>query len=206
MSANAKAIQALVNRGADAMDNMYDVKIQFPWADSGSIVTTRIDGFNVPEASNDGYDISYHGVSMKRPSSKQTMTRGFELTFTLDAAYALYGEFINWHMMATDPVNGGVANWAAALGKVVVEGLSGAYNGTSPNDIYDSGDFSIKGDANPKWTFYDVWVSKVSQPQFKTDGGAALTYTVSFNFGDCDYPFYNATGITGTGAGGALTN
>ena len=50
MSANAKAIQALVNRGADAMDNMYDVKIQFPWADSGSIVTTRIDGFNVPEA------------------------------------------------------------------------------------------------------------------------------------------------------------
>ena len=202
--ANAKAVQALVNRGADAMDNMFDVSIQFPWAEAGSVVTTRIDGFNIPDAGNDGYDISYHGVTMKRPSSKQTFNREFELTFVLDAAYALYGEFVNWSMMVADPVNGGVANWAAALGTVKVTALSGAYNGTSTGDIYNAEDGSITGDANPTWTFYDVWVSKVGQPQFKTAGGDALTYAVSFKFGDCDYPFYNATGITGTGDGGAV--
>jgi hypothetical protein len=202
--ANAKAVQALVNRGADAMDNMFDVSIQFPWAEAGSVVTTRIDGFNIPDAGNDGYDISYHGVTMKRPSSKQAFNREFELTFVLDAAYALYGEFVNWSMMVADPVNGGVANWAAALGTVKVTALSGAYNGTSTGDIYNAEDGSIIGDANPTWTFYDVWVSKVGQPQFKTAGGDALTYAVSFKFGDCDYPFYNATGITGTGDGGAV--
>ena len=204
MAANSTAIQALVNRGADAMDNMFDVSIQFPWADGGSVVTTRVDGFNIPDAANDGYDISYHGVTMKRPASKQTFSREFELTFVLDAAYALYGEFVNWEMMVTDPVNGGVANWAAALGTVKVTALSGAYNGTSTGDIYKADDGSITGDANPTWTFYDVWVSKVGQPQFKTDGGAAITYPVSFKFGDCDYPFYNGTGITGTGSGGAV--
>jgi hypothetical protein len=202
--ANAKAVQALVNRGADAMDNMFDVSIQFPWAEAGSVVTTRIDGFNIPDAGNDGYDISYHGVTMKRPSSKHAFNREFELTFVLDAAYALYGEFVNWSMMVADPVNGGVANWAAALGTVKVTALSGAYNGTSTGDIYNAEDGSITGDANPTWTFYDVWVSKVGQPQFKTAGGDALTYAVSFKFGDCDYPFYNATGITGTGDGGAV--
>lgn len=206
MSANAKAIQALVNRGADAMANMYDIKIQFPWADSGDVVTTRVTNFQPPVAANGGYDISYHGVSMKRPTSKQDFTREFDLEFVLDAAYALYGEFINWGMMAADPVNGGVANWAAALGKITVEGLAGAYNGTSPNDIYDSETFAITGDANPKWTFYDVWVGSVGQPSFNTEGSDALKYNVKFYFGDCDYPFYNATGITGTGSGGALTS
>ena len=77
MAANAKAIQALVNRGADAANNMYDVSIQFPWAEGGSIVTTRVEGFTIPEASNDGYDISYHGVTMKRPKSAQSFTREF---------------------------------------------------------------------------------------------------------------------------------
>ena len=107
-------------------------------------------------------------------------------------------------MMVADPVNGGVANWAAALGTVKVTGLSGAYNGTSTNDIYSAENGSITGDANPTWTFYDVWVSKVGQPQFTTEGGDALKYSVAFKFGDCDYPFYNATGITGTGSGGAV--
>lgn len=202
--ANATAIQALVNRGADAMDNMYDVSIQFPWADAGSVVTTRVESFQIPDAANDGYDITYHGVTMKRPVSKQTFNREFELSFVLDAAYALYGEFVNWAMMVADPVNGGVANWAASLGTVTVTALSGAYNGTSTGDIYESSDGSIKGDANPTWTFYDVWVSKVGQPNFNTGGGDALKYSVSFKFGDCDYPFYNGTGITGTGEGGSI--
>ena len=202
--ANATAIQALVNRGADAMNNMYDISIQFPWAEAGSAVTTRVEGFQIPDAGNEGYDISYHGVTMKRPHSKQTFNREFELTFTLDAAYALYGEFVNWAMMVADPVNGGVANWAAALGTVKVTALSGAYNGTSTKDIYNAENGSITGDANPSWTFYDVWVSKVAQPNFQTAGGEAIQYAVSFKFGDCDYPFYNGTGITGTGTGGAV--
>lgn len=202
--ANATAIQALVNRGADAMDNMYDISIQFPWAESGSIVTTRVESFAVPDAANDGYDITYHGVTMKRPNAKQTFNREFELSFTLDAAYALYGEFVNWAMMVADPVNGGVANWAAALGTIKVTALSGAYNGTSTKDIYDASNGSITGDANPTWTFYDVWVSKVGQPTFNTGGGDIIKYSVSFKFGDCDYPFYNGTGITGTGSGGAI--
>ena len=206
MAANAPAISALLQRGADMLVNMYDVSIQFPWADSGSILTTRVSNFQIPDASNEGYDISYHGVTIKRPKSVVTFNREFELEFAMDASMALYGEFVNWAMIAADPVTGMPANWASALGKVTVEGLAGAYNGTSVNDVYSKDTYAIKGDSNPKWTFYDVWVSKVGQPQFQTDGGDVIKYAVSFKFGDCDYPFYNATGITGTGRGGMLTS
>lgn len=202
--ATNKAIQALIAAGADATKNMYDIRIKFPWAEEASpAASARATGFNVPEASNDGYDVEYHGVSLKKPSTKQTFTRSFDVTFRLDAAYALYGSFISWHQIVVDPVNGGVANFASGLGKVEVEALGGDYSAVSFADTNTSPvsdtDGAIKAlESNPRWTFHDAWVGKVSQPQFSNADGGALEFTVTFYFGDCDYPFYNVKGIAGT--------
>jgi hypothetical protein len=203
--ANNSAVQAMLASGADAQKNMFDVWETFPWNPNDEVVlSTRAQNFEVKEANVGMDERKYHGTTVNVPKTSIEFERKFSLEFRLDASYSLYQQFITWHQTVADPVNGGVANWAAALGTVKVTALSGAYNGTSTGDIYNAEDGSITGDANPTWTFYDVWVSKVGQPQFKTAGGDALTYAVSFKFGDCDYPFYNATGITGTGDGGAV--
>ena len=40
------------------------------------------------------------------------------------------------------------------------------------------------------WNFYHVWVSKVSGPAFETNGSGANEMTVTFQFMDCDMPFF----------------
>ena len=40
------------------------------------------------------------------------------------------------------------------------------------------------------WNFYHVWVSKVSGPAFETNGSGANEMVVTFQFMDCDMPFF----------------
>ena len=200
--ANSKAVQALIQSGADAQKNMYDVWVQFPWDEEGTLVSMRASKFDIPAAEVGTDPRSYHGTTIEMPTSEQKFERKFSLSMRLDASYAFYKQFIAWHQTVVDPVNGGVANWPTATGKVTVRALSGTYAATGVGEYIDQQNYNIKGDTNAVWTFYDVWVSKVGQPQFDNSGGGHIEYEVNFVCGDVDYPFYNAAGITGTGDGG----
>ena len=206
--ANNSAIQAMLASGADAQKNMFDVWVTFPWMpDDEVVLSTRAAEFAIKDAEVGEEERKYHGTSIKVPTTQITFDRSFELTFRLDASYSLYQNFVTWHQTVADPVNGGVANWATSTGKVRVQALTGTYAATSVNTYVDTKTtYAIAdSDDNAEWTFYDVWVKKVGQPQFGADGGA-LTYAVSFIFGDCDYPFYNGGAINGTGEGGYVSN
>ena len=211
---NNRALQALVNAGADAYKNMYDVRVVFPWdAANGdeqkTVVSVRAQGFQTPALETGTAEIKYHGVSVKVPKPEQTFDRQFTITFRMDAAYALYGNFCTWHETVGDMVSGGVSNWAGAIGRVEVEAINGKYAATDVNDYTNEATYDLAPttyndkNVNPTWKFYDVWVSKVGQPEFSVEDSNALTYEVTFQFGDCDYPYYNQKGISGTGDGGA---
>lgn len=223
-NSNNRALQALTNAGADAYKNMYDCRIAFPWAtDKGDteVLTVRAQSFAVPALEIEVADRNYHGVSVKVPTPKQNFERKITLTFRMDASYNLFGKFSLWAQTVGDMVSGGVANWAGAIGKLEVEAINGKYSATDVNNYtndttngpgrpgYDLAPTSPNGDKskniNPKWTFYDVWVGKVGQPEFDTESNDAITYDVDFYFGDCDYPYFNQTGVEGTGtsSGGA---
>ena len=207
--ANNSAIQAMLASGADAQKNMFDVWVTFPWSpDDEVVLSTRASDFAIKEAEVGEEVRNYHGTSVKVPTTSITFDRSFELKFRLDASYSLYQQFITWHQTVADPVNGGVANWANSTGKVRVQALTGTYAATSVNTYIDTKTtYAIAdSDDNAEWTFYDVWVKKVSQPQFAGGDGGALDYSVTFNFGDCDYPFYNGGAINGTGEGGFVPN
>lgn len=211
---NNRALQALVNAGADAYKNMYDVRVVFPWDaangdEQSTVLSVRASGFKVPDLETATAEIKYHGVSIKVPKPEQTFERAVTLTFRMDATYALYGNFCMWHETVSDMVSGGVANWAGAIGRLEVEAINGKYAATDVNEYtnestYDLAPTTVNDkNVNPTWKFYDVWVSKVTDPEYSTEDSNALTYEVTFQFGDCDYPFYNKQGIAGTGDGGA---
>lgn len=194
-----KAIQALVNSGADAMSNMYEVYIKFPGSKDGAneVMTVRADGFKIPDVAVETYPIEYHGQKIDRPKTVVTIDRHFDLTFRLDAAYQIHQAFLEWQSLAGNPVTGGVSNRATDFGEVKVVALKGGYLALE-DDIYlsNTGDKGeIKAGASEEairpWTFKDVWVSKVTEPEFKTEGGDKITFQVTFNFGECDYPGYN---------------
>lgn len=186
-------IKALVDSGADAFGNLYDIMIAFPWeTDNEYTLTTRAEGFEVPTFSSKTYTRSYHGNTQICVAPQMEGERKFTITFRLDASYNLFGQFQSWLSSVIDPVTGGVANWAPVTGKVRVVQLTGAYVATSlPNKIGDDKNGSIEDpNANATWKFTEVAVIKVGQPKFKTADAEALTYEVEFIFGDCPmYPF-----------------
>lgn len=200
--ANNKAVQALIQSGADAQKNMYDIWVKFPWDEEGTLVSMRASKFDPPKEDVGTEARNYHGSKIEMPTSESKIERKFTLTMRLDASYAFYKQFIAWHQIVVDPVSGGVSNWPTATGVVTVKALSGTYAATGVGDYIDQQNYNVKGDSNATWTFYDVWVQSVGQPSFDSSGGGSMTYEVQFQCGDIDYPFYNGAGITGTGDGG----
>lgn len=195
---NSKAIEALVQLGADAHLNLYDVFIRFPWAD-GAQTMARASGFQVAKANNAGYDIQYHGNKIHLPNTEVDFNRTFNITFRSDAAYTLYSLFITWQSAVVDPVNGGVANYASALGDITVRALGGNYTASEEAKTLVDSDGSIKeGEQNPEWHFYQVWVSDVGQPNYQTDGSGQFSFDVTFYFADTNYPVYNGAKLQGT--------
>lgn len=196
-----KAIDALVNAKADAYSNMYDVWMQFPWESSYALVSVRADGFKPPVSSIETDKREYHGNEIERPKPKVNVEKKFSITFTLDASYNLYGQFKIWSAQVVDAVNGGSSNWAAVLGKIKIKALAGAYIPSTLDWKEDGSLFGAGGDsgkdANAHWAYDNIYVTKVTEPDFKREGAERQTYEVEFVY---DYiahePFLNGKGLT----------
>lgn len=207
MAYNAKGIQALVESGADAMNNIFDVIITFPAAIQASEnmqqqARVRLKGeVSIPEPVTQTYEIGYHGVGINRPKTSMDLERKLTLNFRLDASYNLHQTFILWHNLVTDPNLGSFADSVdtSAMGSIVIRQLAGAYMAPGSNGmagLLDT-DGSVKHDnvVTPEWSFKGVWVGKVGQPKFTAGKDAeAQEYSVDFYFDDIAYPFYTGFG------------
>lgn len=199
----------LVNATGDAMDNIYDILIDWPWANTGTngAVSTgaeaaasyRANGFNIPEPKTKTYDVSWRGVTVKKVAAGIELVRTFKLTFRLDANYALYQKFIAWKKVTGDINTSGVANTESALGRIQVIAPGAEYNSmswstpTAENDNDNMVSTALSSTTNLVWTFEDVQCINVGSPKFKNGStGNKMDYEVEFTFGDASYPFYNS--------------
>lgn len=197
----------LMNSTGDAMDNIFDISIFWPWdsqSDSTEVAASyRAEGFDIPEPKTKTHDVTWLGVTVKRVSSGVSLERTFDLNFRLDANYALYSKFVQWQKFVIDVNTSGVANTESALGKVTVTAPGAEYNAMSwtPATKAEAADnkLSVRGNNISKlvWTFEDVAVVEVGTPKFKNQGeGKVMMYKVKFTFGDASYPFFSSTGVT----------
>lgn len=137
------AIDEMLNSGADAYKNIYDVHIKFPSETisntdelagtklavkegTAKFVSVRCEGFNIPKYESGMSDRKYKGVTVSVPKPEENFTREFELTFRMDADYTLYGDFCKWQSKVVGP-NGNVSNWLSHLGEVEVTAVTGDY-------------------------------------------------------------------------------
>ena len=196
MADENNALTALIEAGADAQANMYDVELEF--ADWNA--TVRAEGFEIPAVEAPTYTNKYHGVGYDRVKTEQTFERKFSMTFRMDAKYGLYQAFTSllaWHV---DPNTGGVANANIdKVGTVTVRTINSAVVAAGDSDgqaysvkgieSYDnSAKTGIKKDSGMEWKFKGCFVTKVDMPKFKTDGADLVTFAVDFHFGDVEYP------------------
>lgn len=198
----------LMNATGDAMDNIFDIIINWPWSAESSdgaeaAASYRAKGFSVPEPKTKTYTISWYGVVVKKVAAGVELDRSFDLSFRLDANYALYQKFTAWKKLVADVNTSGVANTESALGRVQVIAPGAEYNSlswTPPSKASDTGNMlseAMKNTTMLKWTFEDVQAVNVGTPKFNNTGsGKTIDYKVDFTFGDVDYPFYtHAPGV-----------
>lgn len=195
------AASVLMEATGDAMNNIFDVMIVFPW-DSGdnsdAVVSYRCKGFEPPKAEVSTYDVTWHGISVKKVASGIKMDRTQKLTFRLDATYNLYNKFRAWAKVCADVNTGGVANTASALGQILVYAPGSEYNATSSfgasNPNGKDGTLlneTLNGKVTDLyWLLDDVQCVNVGVPKFENTGeGKSMEYEVQFIFGDVNDPF-----------------
>lgn len=197
----------LVNSTGDAMDNIFDIYIDWPWGTSGTNgsisaaseaqVSYRAEGFTIPQPKTNTYKVTWNGITVHKVSSGVQLDRKFDITYRLDANYALYNKFIAWQKLTSDINTSGVANTASALGRVQVVAPGAEYNSLSwstPDKASAEENLMqsrLGSTTLLAWTFEDVQCINVDAPKFKQgETGGKITYKVEFIFGDAAYPFY----------------
>lgn len=195
-------IGVLVNSAADAMDNMFNMVVTWPWdgSKSDAQLAHRIEGFDIPEPSGDYYDVSWLGVTYKKPKAGQKLDRVWKITCALDATYEIYSLFEAWKKVVFDVNNGGVANTTPYLGAITITAIQGPFTAvdfTASTAQNNSGLLEDNKNLEGRliqWILKDVAVYKVGTPKFKNKAtGDKLTYEVSGTFGRVFYPFDDQT-------------
>ncbi len=69
------------------------------------------------------------------------------------------------------------------------DGVGANYSGSPADGLLKEG---------AQWSFKDVWVSKVTEPEFSVDSSDTLEFTVSFEFLDYNSPYYGLSAHSGT--------
>lgn len=222
----AKGPASIIMEGtADAMDNIWDAYIQWPWAndslDDTLETSYRCQGFQPPADPTQTYEVFYHGIPVKMIASGSGMTRELSVQYRCDATWNLYNKFVTWKRITSDSNTSGVANKAALLGKLyfVVPGTEFVSTSfTKPTTNTDektlkigSGGDGATGLAKLSncvvYGYKSVQVIDVSKPTLKqAKTGTAFTFTVKFIFGDTADSFYEQIGDgsdSGSGSGGS---
>lgn len=205
----------LMNSTGDAMDNIFDIIVGWPWdtptfdgkavLNSGEAAASyRATGIEIPEPKTKTYDVSWHGIKVKKVAAGVDLNRELTITYRLDANYALYQKWRAWQKLTQDVNTSGVANTASALGIIQVIAPGAEYNSLSwstpgnQDDDFNMLTGRLNGTTNLVWTFEDVQVVDVGTPKFKNgNDGNKMEYQVKAIFGDVAYPFQtSAVGVT----------
>lgn len=208
---NGRQIQSIISQGADALPHLFDLAIKFP-----SEVTTKSDFVTsgedsvivrlkttptLPDGSIETYDVVYKGVKMSFPKGDLNMDRSVDCEFRMDAQYGLYEDFQSWLRFVANIQTGGISNWPAALGELKLIALQNEYlsadldqNGNTFTDLFSQKDVNkvsatAVGNNNIVWHMKDVWVQKVTAPKFTVEAGDPQSFTVTFKYGDIEFPF-----------------
>lgn len=182
-------ISTLIQSGADAMKNLYEVSFTLPTALSNQYsnevpyMKIRTAGFDPPAASLATYENHYKTISVTVPSSKITLDRSFTLTIRVDAYYKVYKMLKAWEALKMKAYDGLAVNTfdPANCGTVTVKALSKPMDATMTGSDFKTGD-------TINWTYQDVWIQSITGLSYSHNSSEPNTVSVKFIFGNYTEP------------------
>lgn len=184
-------IDDLVQLGADAMTNLWDVIITPPSTVSldPEPLRLRAQGFTPPNVSIPTYEVAYKTVTIPRPRTQVQVARNFGVTFRIDSNYEVYRVLTEWKSRFVIGSNGFASNAVPATdtGTIVVR----AYQGDIiPSNGIESG--VNEGEivnTQVEWEFRNCWISDLTTPQYQVGEAGAVSVQCTWQFGAFTAPF-----------------
>jgi len=205
--ASTPPLTTILSSGPDAFTNLWDVEITFPTnfkgtrtntytdgtAGTAQRVSVRASGFTPPEGSITPYTVAYKGVSIQRPGATIEMTRTFDITFRMDANYALYQDLLAWKNLIVRPSGDGDITFGNVLSTAIPNSET---EGTVKIRAYSSSATSTLSTKNSdnlpqvgsEWIFSSVVCVKAGAPAYQRADSGAVEVTASFWFGSFQEP------------------
>ena len=180
-------VTELLGAGADAMTNMYEVVFTLPsvlksYEDAAGKLRIRADAFTPPNDEQQSYEVHWKTVSVTRPAAKINLDRSFQISFRLDANYDIYKALVAWKKLTSSGALGYASqDLNGKTGSIFVKAFSDAANKITDTASI-SGDPAYSGDTI-KWSYKDVWIPSISNPDFSNESSEPAKITVTFRFG-----------------------
>lgn len=185
------SLSSLINAGADAMSNLYYIKINAADPDDDSVLDTsltiRSSNFTPPAFTHPVHTVNYMTTSSDIPSTAITGEKSFTLSFRMDANYDLYKYLLrqqantsigNLAYAATDvptyPGNGMMVT-VYAMDKALID-----QDQVNPEEMSEN--------FVELWKFKYCWVGHVSQPTFSYENSNPIQIDAKINFWDFEDP------------------
>jgi hypothetical protein len=186
----ATNITTLIEAGADAFTNLFDVKFIFPTNavtntdKKQADVSVRIQDFPFPVASLTPYTIAYKAITMKRFAPKIEMDRRLSLPIRLDSEWSIYKYFKKWKSLYfnDDSTDINFSNFSKSItddaNYGTIEVVAYSSNTSAQYLPKDAGTIAVK-----KWIFKNVACINVQEPTFTRDSASPLLLNTEFLFG-----------------------
>ena len=94
LGGNESYLQDLINLGADAQANLYELKFYGGIFSSDTDITIRNAGISLPERKQNTHDVSYLTTSVTLPGASYEDAKTVSITFRLDQNYSIYKKLL----------------------------------------------------------------------------------------------------------------
>jgi len=186
-------ITTIIDAGADAFTNLFDVLITFPTnsatkdfntTNNQDKIAVRIADFPFPTINLETYPISYKSITLKRFKPKIIGARKLSLNIRMDDKWDIYNKFKTWKTLYSNVTTSEItfSNFlksstdVSAYGQIEVR----AYNSnTALSDVVGSSAVT----SAPVWKFEQVACVNIEEPAFTRASAEPIMLKVEFLFG-----------------------
>lgn len=138
---NESYLQDLINLGADAQANLYELKFYGGIFSSDTDITIRNAGISLPERKQGTHDINYLTTSVTLPKASYEDSKTLSITFRLDQNFDIYKKLLEQQKKVYGPST----SYANASAKDATFNISVyAITGQSSNGISEVGMYRLK--------------------------------------------------------------
>lgn len=206
LTSTSNNLTDLINTGADALSNLYEVHIKLGRNSSQSLaqdLKVRVGSFDPPKVSQGTYTVRYKSAEVARPNASLSYSHTFTLTFRIDSYWSVYNALkaqkavtsVGARAFASTGYSSAADEHPDYLANIQVYALQAPITSVSQDkDLAGSATYDTLT-KTPLYEFKGCWIQDMTEPRFDYSSSTALQTTVTWGFFEWNDPETRVAGL-----------